>query len=96
MICFPGRLIVLDKQSGVHPVGVGETWQRIFAIIFPKVTGPEATMACQDDQLCAGLKSGIDGAVHGVQALWGGKRNYGGLVILAHISKECVQQYCLT
>ena len=35
-----------------------------------KVTGPEATMACQDDQLHAGLKAGIDGVIHGVQALW--------------------------
>ena len=32
--------------------------------------GPEATMAYQDDQLCAGLKAGIDGAIHRVQALW--------------------------
>ena len=35
-----------------------------------KVTGQEATMACQDDQLCVGLKAGIDGAIHRVQALW--------------------------
>ena len=27
-------------------------------------------MACQYDQLCAGLKVGIDDAIHGVQALW--------------------------
>ena len=27
-------------------------------------------MACQDVQLCSGLKAGIDGAIHGVQALW--------------------------
>ena len=27
-------------------------------------------MACQDGLLCAGLKTGIDGAVHGVQAIW--------------------------
>ena len=35
-----------------------------------KVTGPKVTMACQDDHLFAGLKVGIDGAVHGVQAIW--------------------------
>ena len=27
-------------------------------------------MVCQDDLLCAGLKAGIDSAIHGVQALW--------------------------
>ena len=39
-------------------------------MIVLKVTVPESTMACQYDQLCAGLKAGIDGATHGVQALW--------------------------
>ena len=34
------------------------------------VTGPEDTMACQDDQMCAGLKAVTDGAFHGVQAIW--------------------------
>ena len=63
-------LIVLDKQPGMYLVGVGETWHRLFANIVIKVMGPETTMACQDDQLCAGLKAGIDGEVHGVQAIW--------------------------
>ena len=27
-------------------------------------------MACQDDQMCAGLKSGINSMIHRVQALW--------------------------
>ena len=35
-----------------------------------RATGPEATSVCQDDHLCAGLKGGIDGTVHGVQAIW--------------------------
>ena len=65
-----GLLSTLDKQPGVRPVGIGETWHSIFSKIVLKVTVPEATMACQDDQLCAGLKVGIDGAIHGVQALW--------------------------
>ena len=65
-----GRLIALDKQPGVRPVGVGETWQSLFSKIVLKVTGPEATMACRDDQLCAGLKVGIDGTIHRIQSLW--------------------------
>ena len=27
-------------------------------------------MACQDDQLCDGIKAGIDDAIHRVQAIW--------------------------
>ena len=65
-----GRLIVIDKHPGVRPVGVGETWRRLFSKIVLKVMGPESTMACQGDQLCSGLKVLIDGAIHGVQALW--------------------------
>ena len=64
-----GHLIVLDKYPGVRRFSVGETWRRLFAKTVIKVTVPESTMLCQDDQLCAGLKAGIDGAIHGVQAL---------------------------
>ena len=64
-----GRLIALDRQPGLSLVGVGEIWRRIFAKIVLKVTGTEATMECQDDQLCARLKAGIDGGIHRVQAL---------------------------
>ena len=60
------QLIALDKQPGVRPVGVGETWRRLFSNILLKVTGSEATMACQDDQLCARIMAVIDGGVHGV------------------------------
>ena len=58
-----GRLIALDKQASLRPVGVGETLLRIFSKIVLKIMGQEATMAFQDDQLCAGLKAGIDGAI---------------------------------
>ena len=64
-----GRLIALDKQTDVHPVGVGEIWRCLFAKIFLKVTRPKSTMACQYDQLCDGLRAGIDGTIHEVQAL---------------------------
>ena len=65
-----GRLIALDKKLGVCPVCVGETWRQIFAKCVIKVTWPEANHACKDGQICAGLKVGIDGAVHRVQYVW--------------------------
>ena len=37
---MPGRQIAPDKNPGVCPVGVGETWRRIFANIGIKVTVP--------------------------------------------------------
>ena len=64
-----GCLIALDKQPGVHPVGVRETWRQIFDKIVLKLTGPESIMVCKDDQLYAALKAGINGAVHWVQAI---------------------------
>ena len=79
-----GCLVALDKQPVLRRVGIGETWRRIFANIFLKVTGPEATMACQDDQICAGLKVGVDGPIHEVQYLWDKKsatKNWGFLIV---------------
>ena len=65
-----GQITALDKQTGVCPVGLGEKWRRLFAKIILKVTVSETTIVCQDDQLCDGIKAGIDNAIHGVQALW--------------------------
>ena len=54
----------------MRPVQIGETWGRLFANFILKITGQDATMACQDDQLCVGLQAIIIGAIHGVQYLW--------------------------
>ena len=61
-----GFLIKLDKFPGVRLVGVGETWHHLFEKYVLKVMGYESTHSCRDDQIYAGLKAGIDGAVHGV------------------------------
>ena len=72
-----GRLITLDKQPGVSTVGVGETWRYLFAKISIKVTVLEATMACQDGQICDGLKAVIYVTVHRVQSIWDKKSTTG-------------------
>ena len=62
-----GCLIALYKQSGVLPVGIGETWRFVFPNFLLKVTGPNTTNTFQYDHLCSGLKAVIDGTVHGDQ-----------------------------
>ena len=41
-----GQLIALDKQPGIRPVWVGETWQRMMVKCLLRVAGPEAKAAC--------------------------------------------------
>ena len=90
--CMSVRFIVLEKQPGVRPVGIGETWRRLFAKIVVKVTRLEAPMACQDDQLCAVLEAVIYSTIHGVQALCDKNVSMEEWVFFARRRKERVQQ----
>ena len=58
------RLVGLDKQPGVRPVGIGNAWLRCVSKVVVKECGHEAKMACGSTQLCAGLEAGIEGALH--------------------------------
>ena len=51
-------------------VDFGETWRHLFVKFVLQVTVSEVTQACEDDQLCSGLKARIYGVVHGVQYIW--------------------------
>ena len=46
-----GWMIALDKQPGIRPVGVGETWIRMMAKCLRRVAGPEDKVACGTTQL---------------------------------------------
>ena len=61
------RLVALDKQPGVRPVGIGEIFRRLFAKCTIAIIGHQATTACGNLNLCAGLPGGIEGAVHAVR-----------------------------
>jgi hypothetical protein len=65
-----GRLLALDKSPGVRPVGIGETWRRLFAKVLLLLAGSDAREACGIDQLSAGLQAGIEGGIHAIRNLW--------------------------
>ena len=65
-----GRLITLDKQPGIRPVGVGETWRQMMAKCLLRVAGPEAKAACGTNQLVGQVEAGIESAIHVMRVLW--------------------------
>jgi uncharacterized protein YsxB (DUF464 family) len=60
----------MDKFLGVCPIGIGDVWRRLVAKCVLTGAGHSANTSCGSDQLCAGLRAGIDGAIHGVSTLY--------------------------
>ncbi len=61
------RLIALDKNPGVRPIGIGETPRRIIAKAVLRVTRGDIQDAAGSVQLCAGQIAGVEAAIHAVQ-----------------------------
>ena len=64
------RLIALDKQPGVIPVGVGETWLRLMEKCILRVTGKESKAACGTGKLSGRVEAGIEGGINAMRLLW--------------------------
>ena len=65
------RLIPLDKGEGaVRPIGVGEVIRRVIGKCVMKVTKQDVIEASGSLQVCAGLKSGSEAAVHAMHSIF--------------------------
>ena len=57
------RLIALNKNPGVRPIGVGEAARRIIGKAILKVIKPDVLKVTGNLQLCAGQEAGAEAAV---------------------------------
>ena len=65
-----GRLIALNKNPGVRPIGVGDVARRIIAKAILNILKKDIQDVVGSAQLCVGQISGIEAAVHAVQSLF--------------------------
>ena len=61
------RLIPLDKNPGVRPIGVGEVLRRIVGRSILKCITYDLKLLGQCQQLCLGQKCGIEHAIHSLR-----------------------------
>ena len=61
------RLIAINKNPGIRPIGICETARRIIAITVLTIVGEDILDAAGCSQLCAGQPSGTEAAVHAVR-----------------------------
>ena len=64
------RLIPLDKNPGVRPIGVGEVLRRIIGKAILSVIKPEILSSAGNLQLCAGQPGGCEAAVHAISDIF--------------------------
>ena len=64
------RLIALDTNPGVRPIGIGDTARRIIAKAALYIAKTDVQGACGCVQLCGGQISGIEAAVHAVRSVF--------------------------
>ena len=62
------RLIALDKNPGIRPIGIGDTARRIIAKALLSIVGPDIQDASGCQQLCGGQIAGIEAAVHATRS----------------------------
>ena len=63
------RLIPLDKNPGVRPIGIGEVMRRIIGRTITKRLKNELMSLGSNYQLCLGQKCGIEYAIHSLREI---------------------------
>ena len=66
-----GRLVPLDKDPGLRPIGVGEVLRRIAGKVVMSIVKDDVTKACGNLQLRGGKDAGCKAAIHSMHDIFG-------------------------
>ena len=64
------RLVPLDKQPGIRPIGIGEILRRIAGKCITMVLKSDVTAATAPLQTCGGIEGGVESSVHAVREMY--------------------------
>ena len=76
-----GRLIPLDKNPGVRPIGIGEVLRRFLAKAVIRVVRSDIQAAAGCLQVCAGHESGAEAAIHAMSGFFKEEECHGILLV---------------
>ena len=89
------RLIPLEKgESDVRPIGIGETLRRIVEKAAVRAVRGDIQSACGSLQVCAGLESGCEAAIHAVRECFEDDETEAALLIDASNAFNSVKREC--
>ena len=75
------RLIPLDKNPGVRPIGIGDVPRRILAKAILYCIGDDIAVAAGPLQVCAGQVAGCKAAIHAMRDLYCDDRSEAALLV---------------
>ena len=75
------RLVPLDKNPGVRPIGIGEVLRRVMGKAITTQLKPEILKATAPLQASAGLQGGVEGAIHALRRMFDDTDNEGVLLV---------------
>ena len=89
------RLIPLDKNPGLRPIGSGEVLQRIAGKVVMKVVKEDIKKAAGCLQLCAGQEAGCEAAIHAMQKIFESNKTEAILIVDAEIAFNSINRKVL-
>ena len=86
------RLIPLDKNPGIRPIGVGEVLRRIVGKILARQINSDIKEAAVPLQTCAGHSAGSEAAIHAKRTVFEMEGTYAVLLIDARNAFNCMNR----